>query len=68
MKYRLIVKELPQGTSCILWERRRFLFWCYWTQIGGYIPLTHALFLVDEFIERCKKLYGNNLDIIDSRI
>lgn len=62
-KYKAIITEEPMGTLILLYKKNFF----GWGKIGGYLPLTSAYFLIDEALERWKKLYGENLTIIDQR-
>lgn len=63
MKYKIIIEEVPMGTSCILYKKGLFGF----RKIDGYKPLQYAVSLINEFVERCKKLYGDRLEIVDNR-
>ena len=62
MKYKATVKETPHGLQLSLYKKVVIWWW-----IAGLKPLTVATFLLDEYLDRWKKMYGENLTVEDCR-
>lgn len=63
MKIKAVIKEEPAGIKYDVYKR--FLF--FWIWDFGYVPFPTANYLIEENIQRLKKIYGEENVFIDDR-